>query len=165
MASYIASAFVSQGGALNDITDIVEISGSATKVVTVHEMSIGVTTIQALSLTVAFIKRSSAGVGGGAVVNSILPHQTSFPPATAVVNFWGTAPSPLGTEVGILDFDFADHLGATVSPSTKAKWSSNVPGTPGILLTGTSEFLVGHISTLTTPFTIGFVATIIWSED
>lgn len=164
MATYIASGFTVVGDALTNASDVVEISGSATKIVTVHEMSLGVTTIQAVSLTIGFIKRSSAGSGSPFLSPTILKHQPSSPAPTAVVKLWNGEPI-VGVEEGAIEYDFADHLGATVAPPTKARYVSNVPGTPGILLSGTSEFMVAGIVSNTTPFSIGVLVTVIWSED
>lgn len=81
-------------------TDIFTITGSATKVVRVTEVSVQCTITTAAAVAVQLVKRSSANTGGTSTTPTAVAHDSTNPAATAVVRAYTANPSALGTVVG-----------------------------------------------------------------
>lgn len=165
MATYISSDTFDPGSTITDATLIMEIVGSPSKLVTVHEVSFQVTTLQAITLYVQFYKTNTPAVGGTLYGPPVLKHQSEFPAHTATVRFWQESPLVLPVSIGNVDIGFTNNLGATVSPPTRATYKANIPGTLGINLSGVNECLVAEIVTGTAPIAIVGFGLVIWSED
>ena len=90
--------------AANAATDIVTISGSATKVIRVNKIILSGTQTTAGVTTLYLFRRSTANTGGtlsGGV--TLIPFDTTNPAATATVNVYLGNPTALGTTVGAFD--------------------------------------------------------------
>jgi hypothetical protein len=78
-------------------TDVLTISGSATKVIRVKRVGVSGRATGAGQLDVSLVKHTVANTGGGPVALTAVPHDTTVNPvATAVVNTYASAPSITG---------------------------------------------------------------------
>ena len=84
-------------------TDVYLISGSATKVVRIHTISVSGTTTSGspIKCTINLIKRSTANTGGTSVVSTNVSHDTNNAAATVVARHY-TANPTLGATVGVV---------------------------------------------------------------
>jgi hypothetical protein len=80
-------------------TDLICLSGSATKTVSISQMYIGIQSTAAALQTVYFIKRSTANSGGTSTTLTPLTYDSSNAAATGVVTVYTAAPS-VGSVVG-----------------------------------------------------------------
>jgi hypothetical protein len=84
-------------------TDIFTIQGSASKLVTVTEMSCsGTVATAAASPDLSFIKRSTANLTGTSTSPTGVPNDSNSAAATAVVKAYTVNPGTLGTAVGTI---------------------------------------------------------------
>jgi hypothetical protein len=94
--TYSASAAFSNSGT----GDLFCIYGSATKLVEVKGIRVtGVNGGSTTNASMAIIRRSTLGSGGGLTAITPVPSDTSNPPVTATAMFFTTTPTP-GTTVG-----------------------------------------------------------------
>jgi hypothetical protein len=85
-------------------TDVLTISGSATKTVRVAKIVVGgLMTATGGQLNPLIVRRSAANTGGTSTTPAILPRDTNNSAATAVVTLYTANPASLGTTVGTLD--------------------------------------------------------------
>lgn len=98
-ATYCASA--SGYAAYATPTDIVCITGSASKIVIVTGLKLLMQSTAAALQTISVIKRSVANTGGTPTALTAIPYDSANAAATAVVNTYASAPS-LGAAVGTI---------------------------------------------------------------
>lgn len=103
--TYVATG-VGYGGYATP-TDMLTIVGSASKTILITNIYIGAQATAGTLMTFYLTKRSTANAGGTATQPAIIPHDSTNPAASAVVNLYSAAPTP-GTALGDI------HL-ATVS--------------------------------------------------
>lgn len=87
--------------AASSCTDLVRISGSATKTVFVEEIRLSATATAAKTLDVRLAKRSTANSGGTATQPTVVKHSSDDAAGTAVVDIY-TANPTAGTLTGIV---------------------------------------------------------------
>lgn len=92
-------------------TDMITISGSATKIIKIKRIVLSVTLTVAALGTVLLVKRSAANSGGTSSNQTIVPLDSTNDAATAVVKKYTANPSALGNPLG-----FIKHI-STVFPS------------------------------------------------
>lgn len=143
-------------------TDILNIFGSASKLVTVNRIKVtGITSAAtAITLDCRLIKRSTAGTLGSAVLTALTatPLDSSNPAGSAVVSTVGTANyTTLGTIVGEVA---SEKLALTLSPATATDFpQSNVGAvftfndgvTQNVTLRGVAEQLAINLNAPTLP--------------
>lgn len=150
-------------------TDVFTITGSASKTVYVHKITVtGNRTAHAHDL-VQLIKRSTANTGGTSVTRTAVPYDSNNAAATATIRSY-TANPTIGTEVGVIysrrvSFPVqtpsnAQGNGGSVNPWV---WEYSDIGQP-ITLRGTSEVLAINLNGIT--ITGGILQfSIEWSEE
>lgn len=87
--------------AASTCTDLVRISGSATKTVFVQEIRLSATATAGKTLDVRLAKRSTANADGTSTAPTVVPHDADAAAGTAVVLAY-TANPTVGTLVGII---------------------------------------------------------------
>jgi hypothetical protein len=157
-------------------TDIVTITGSATKVVKVRKVHIsGIATIGA-QIDVFLIKRSSANSGGTAVTVNKVPYDSLNAAATATVVYYTANPSTLG---GTVNAGTISQSMLYLCPSTVGAASASGPLTSGnyidiefkdgdkqpLTLRGTSEVLAINLNGITVPAGTNLEIDIEWTEE
>lgn len=95
------SAAIDDLVAASSCTDLVRISGSATKTVFVQEVRVSATATAAKTLDLRLAKRSTANSSGTATQPTVVPHDADSAAGTAVVDAY-TANPTVGTLVGII---------------------------------------------------------------
>jgi len=83
-------------------TDIFLITGSATKVIKIKKFIISGTQTTSGSISILINKRSTDNTGGTFSNPAIVPFDSSYPTATAVVRAYTANPTALGTLVGMV---------------------------------------------------------------
>ena len=120
-------------------TDFWQIIGSATKTVRVLRISISGFATAAISEDIQLWKRTTASTGGTPTAPLIAKHDSNDAAATAVVNSFGTVPTPLGTTAGILRAAKL-NLGATGAAGV-ITWDFTTRNSKGLVLRGVAEQL------------------------
>lgn len=87
--------------AVSSCTDLLRISGSASKTVFVQEIRLSATATAGKTLDVRLARRSTANSGGTATQPTVVPHSSDDAAGTAVVDIY-TANPTVGTLVGII---------------------------------------------------------------
>lgn len=149
-------------------TDLMTISGSASKIIRVYAMNLRVHTTAGALQNLFFIKRSTANTGGTATNPAGLALDSNDAAATGVVTLYTAAPTP-GTGVTI----YQHSLVTTVPTAAPAGFSfmdkQLSPATPAsvkpVTLRGTAESLAMNFAGAALP--AGFTASweIVWSES
>lgn len=86
----------------NSATDVLTISGSATKTIRIYRIIFFLTSNNSKESTLNGVRRSSLNTGGTFTLLTNVPHHTVNPAATAVVKAYTQNPSALGSTVGNL---------------------------------------------------------------
>lgn len=139
-------------------TDLIVISGSASKTVLVTGISIQIQSTAAALQTLYYVKRSTANTGGTATAQTALPLDSADATATAVVSLYTAAPTT-GTPVGnyaILQVVSAIATGAPTGINPLSSSASMVTDLrQGVILHGAGESLCLNYAgaALTTGFT------------
>lgn len=84
-------------------TDVLQIYGSATKVIRVKSILIAGTATAASNIIANLIRRSTANSGGTSTVPVGVPRDTTNDTATAALRLYTVNPTALGTAVGTID--------------------------------------------------------------
>lgn len=84
-------------------TDMITVTGSASKTVKVWSLRVCTTNTLAGSQEFRLIKRSTADTGGTAVASTLIPQDSASAAVTATVNHYTANPGALGTAVGTLN--------------------------------------------------------------
>lgn len=107
-------------------TDLITISGSATKTIVVLNFQIGAHSNAAALQTFYFLRRSTANTGGTSTNPTAVKYDSSQGAATAVVNVYTAAPT-LGTTAGTLRINEISSTTATTAAgmTTLAGTSTN----------------------------------------
>lgn len=97
-ASYSATAIAVGAGAVT--TDVFRITGSASRTIRVTKIAFSGTQTTAAVRDVVIIKRSTANTGGTVATITAVPHDSTSPAASAVVQSYTTNAATLGTSIG-----------------------------------------------------------------
>lgn len=143
-------------------TDVFTLTGSASKTIRIHEISITGSATAAAFANISIIKRSTANTAGTSTTPAVVPHDSANAAGTAVARAY-TANPTLGTTVGTIKstrmlFD------STTIVSTAYVWQQGSNPCQAIVLRGTSEVLAINMNGVT--FTTGVVNIhIVWTEE
>lgn len=148
-------------------TDILVLTGSATKIVKVTQINISASASNVGRVDLYAIKRTSANTGGTISHPLIVKYDSLNPSATAVVNLYSANPSTLGT--GIL-FAGTQYI---IPGSQGNTWLPNVPliveyGTrnnQAITLRGVNESVAISLNGNVIPTGLEMYITIEWTEE
>lgn len=111
-------------------TDMLTISGSASKTVIITALNIAPSATAATVGTFYWIKRSAANTGGTAAAQTAVPFDSADAPASAVVNLYSVIPSGLGAAVGNVGIAVASINAATGVPAAYGYIGSTANGVP-----------------------------------
>ena len=148
-------------------TDMTTITGSATK--TVRVLSFELTPVQTTRNLTAYymIKRSTANSSGTSTSPTIVPLDSNFAAATAVVRQY-TANPTLGNTVGPIELVrvLSDDSGANAVGGGGYVFDFTKNGTaPGLILRGTSQVLALNLNGIALPAGLSIVGTWTWVEE
>jgi hypothetical protein len=141
-------------------TDIFTITGSATKNVRIHRVTVTATLGTAAAQNVMLIKRSAANTGGTSATVTNVPLDSSYAAATATVRSYTVNPTGLGAAVGTLRVRRIAMPLATASALDVADFAFSVP----VILRGTAQVLSVNLNSGNTGAAV-FSAFVEWSED
>jgi hypothetical protein len=99
-------------------TDMLVISGSATKTVAVTNLFMQIQSTSAALQTLYFVKRSTANTGGTASNPAAVPLDSAEDAATAALSLYSVIPDALGTSVGNVAIAVAASVALTGTPGT-----------------------------------------------
>jgi hypothetical protein len=137
-------------GYANNGTDIFTISGSATKTIRIKHISVDGTQTTGSVRTVLLIKRSTANTGGTSTVLSAVPYDSLNSPATAVVRYYTTNPTTLGTTVGQFHNEKLVIGGTNATDSDALVFETqDTYGMQDITLRGANELLAINMNAVT----------------
>jgi hypothetical protein len=150
-ATYSASAVNTTMAATP--TDVLTISGAATKRITITRLKISGTQTTAAMATVSIVKRSAADTGGTSAALTIVPHDSNNPTSQATVLGWTANPTGLGASVGVLR-TYKLFLPATAgttpfNPIVDLDFSHTNGFSQGIVLHSTAEILAINFNGVT----------------
>jgi hypothetical protein len=146
-------------------TDMVTVTGSATKTIRVLRIILSAIQTTGASQEFLIIKRSTANTGGTSTTATNVPFATSFAAATATVRAY-TANPTTGTAVGTINVTkFFVPAGGTAQRNDYVFDFSNNGLYPGIVLSGTSEVLALNFNGAALPGGLNVDCTIEWSEE
>jgi hypothetical protein len=157
--SATGSAFVPAATA----TDIYLISGSNTKTIRIHKVSVSGTTTSgsAIKCTIKLIKRSTANTGGTSVTSTIVSHDSNNATATAVAKHY-TANPTVGTDAGTIRSITNSFQSSGITKGSIDFDFVNDGGQP-VILRGTGQNLAVNLNSTT--ITGGVISVSIeWSE-
>lgn len=150
-------------------TDLLTITGSATKIIRIVQMQLLPRSTSAALQNISFIRRSAANTGGTSTTPTGFPVDSADPAATAVVNLYSAAPT-LGTALTTLGVQRAVSGTLTGAPGSIALsnvvlQSSSILFHKPIILRGITESLCMNYGGAA--LTAGFSAewTITWTES
>lgn len=148
-------------------TDIITITGSATK--TIRVLSIEFTSVQTTRalINMFIIKRSAANTGGTSTTPTVVPADSNNAAPTAVVRVY-TANPTVGAAVGNLSIVkvLSDDSGANAVGGSGYMWDFTKGGfAQGAILRGTSQVLAVSLNGATLPIGLSVVATVTWTEE
>jgi hypothetical protein len=144
-------------------TDIFLLSGSNSKTIRVHKVSVSGTTTSgsAIKCTIKLIKRSTANTGGTSVTSTIVPHDSNNATATAVAKHY-TANPTVGTDAGTIRSITNSFQASGITKGSIDFDFVNDGGQP-VILRGTGENLAVNLNSTT--ITGGVVSVSVeWSE-
>jgi len=149
-------------------TDILTITGSASKTIRITMMTISCTTTagSGFSASLTIVRRSTANTGGTSTTITAGLHDTTNAAATAVVRSYTANPSALGTANGIIRahrFSIGTAGGAgNIGPLNE--WDFGARPSQAIVLRGTGDMLAINLGgvTITSPI---LSASIEWTEE
>lgn len=148
-------------------TDVFTLTGSATKIVRVKRIYIGVSATNPLTFTFSFVKRSTANTGGTSSTLTAVPFDSADSAATAVARSY-TANPTLGTSVGTLG-----NVRISVPQNVPLGGVSNgpidsidfhLPNAMPVVLRGTGEVLAVNMGA-TTLAGNNLAMSIVWTEE
>jgi len=145
-------------------TDVVILSGSATRIIKVRRVILGGAATSASAFVMNLVRRSTAATGGTATTPTPIRRDTTEQAATAEVQQFSANPSAVGTAVGTLQ-SVRVNLGALATPNPPFDRSFGDLTTEPILLRGASEFLAVDFAGASIPGGMVFDYTIIWTEE
>lgn len=137
--------------AVAGVTDLITITGSATKTVRVTRISLFATQTTGTVGTVSLIKRSAANTGGTFSAKTAVPHDSNNAAATVVVNAYTANPTALGAAVGTLRTKFiaiGSPTSTNANPIIPDDFISEFGNraAQGLILRGTSQILAINLN-------------------
>lgn len=155
------SAAIDDLAAANTCTDLLRISGSATKTVFVQEIRISATATAGKTLDIRLARRSTANSGGTASQPTVVKHDTDSAAGTAVVDAY-TANPTVGTLVGLLRSTRYTIVAVDVQPCPELVFDLRKDG--GIRLEGVAQGLTIELDGETAGAGNAFSISVTWSE-
>ena len=147
-------------------TDVVVLSGSATKVVRVTKVTLVGTATAASIYDHYVIKRTAANTGGTSTTPTAAKSDSNDPAQSATIRLYTANPSALGT--GVTVEANKTYLSASATPGAAALPIVYTFGTRGdkpIVLRGTSESLAFNFGGAAVPSGANLYIAIEWTED
>lgn len=147
-------------------TDVVVLTGSATKVVRVTKVSIVGTATAASIYDHYLIKRTAANTGGTSTTPTPAKSDSNDPSPSATVKLYSANPSALGA--GITVEANKTYLSASATPGAAALPTVYTFGTrndKAIVLRGTSESIAWNFGGQAVPSGASLYMSIEWTED
>jgi hypothetical protein len=140
-------------------TDMIAITGSATKTVAIVNFGLQIQSTAAALQTLYFIKRSAANTGGTATNPTAFALDSTNAAATAVVNLYSAAPAGLGAAVGtVLPLQFSSSTLTTAGAQTSLGTATSLLDLrQPVILRGVAESLALNYNGAA--LTAGFAAT------
>lgn len=146
-------------------TDIVTITGSASKTVRITRIAIGGTLTTGAVRDVSLIKRSAANSGGTSATMTAVPHDSNSAGATATVLSYTANPTSLGAEVGdIRDYKIEFPATNLSSASNPFEVTFGDASSQAVVLRGTSQVLAVNLEGNTANGS-SFNISIQWTEE
>jgi hypothetical protein len=150
-------------------TDLITISGSATKTIRVFSIEVFMTATALADANFFLIKRSAANTGGTSTAKTIVPLDSNFAAGTAVVTVYTANPTALGAAVGTISTASVLVGGTTSVTAAQLGYTFNLmsPNFPsGVVLRGTSQLLALNFNGAAVP-TGGAIqgVNIMWTEE
>lgn len=144
-------------------TDVVTLSGSASKTIKIVEIGISGSATAAITLSVQLIKRSATNTTGTSTTPTVVPLDSANAAGTAVFRAYTANPGALGTVVGTIKAYKLLIDSTTIASNFVIYQHGSMPGQP-IVLRGTGEFL-GINFNATTVTGSSMCIYIIWTEE
>ena len=141
-ATYSAAATFA---AAASATDIFTITGSATKTIYIRRIRVQATQTIGAVRDILLIKRSAANTGGTSTTPTLVPHDSVYSAATAVVRAYTANPSGLGAAVGDVRRDKIWIPSTAVAPEENT-WEFAPSFTQPLVLRGTSQMLCVNLN-------------------
>ncbi len=147
-------------------TDIVTISGSATKTVKITKIAITADATGASVLDFYTFIRSAADTGGTSAAVTAASHDSNNPAPTAAVLKYTANPATLGAGVMFASDHYALPAAATTGyPGTPWVVDAGIRNTQPIVLRGTSQFFTVNLNGQTIPAGTVVYVNIEWTEE
>lgn len=137
-ATYSAAFVALAGGSIT--TDLVNLSGSASKTIRIVRLTFSATQTTAAMRDILLIKRSTANNGGASSNASIVPNDSTSVAATAIFKGYTTNAGSLGTAVGTMRA-WKSFISTTAAAPTIYEWKAGEGPSQAIILRGANESL------------------------
>jgi len=142
-ATYSAGIELAAATMAANATDLVQIIGSATKIIKIQHIQITADATAAAAVDLYILKRTAANTGGTAVAITGIAHDSKDPAYTATVQYYTANPSALGAGQIIRLQSYALPVaGTTGYPFTPAVWNFGNRPSRCPTLRGVGESLV-----------------------
>jgi hypothetical protein len=160
-ASYSMSATVTTAATA---TDVVTITGSATKTVRVTLIRVSGLATTAITTPVLLIKRSAANTGGTSAALTAVPHDSNNAAATATGLSYTANPTGLGAAVGTMRQDRLTFAVTASTADAPLVWDFGARPSQAVVLRGTTQVLAVNLNSTT--ITGGSISIDIeWTEE
>lgn len=148
-------------------TDIIVISGSASKVIRVTNIAISVTENTRSIVQLLLVKRSTANTGGVTVAVAPVAHDSNNPAATAAPVVYTTNPAALGTGLNLLRIDLLvpDISAALTYPDKNFVPGAGFGNGQAIVLRGVAQSLAINLNGTTPLAGFQIKCSITWTEE
>ncbi len=144
-------------------TDVVILSGSASRLVKLRRILVGGAATAASVFVFNLNRRSTAASGGTATTPTPVRRDTRDQAATAVVQQFSANPSAVGTDAGLL-LAIRHSLGALATPGVSSQFLLGDNTEESIALQN-GEFLAINFGGAAIPSGMVFDYTLVWTEE
>lgn len=148
----------------NSSTDVLTISGSATKTIKIFEIFFHMTATTGSNATIIGLRRSSLNTGGTSTLLTNVPYDTNNAASTAVVRSYTANPTALGTLVGNMITNGLYISGGGTIASTPFNYLVDNDIEQPIVLRGINQLFAINMNGVTFSGNTAR-ATLVWTEE
>jgi len=146
-------------------TDMVTLTGSATRTIRVLSVELSTTQTTAGLNTFFLVKRSAANTGGTSAALTIVPLDSNNIVATATPLSYSANPTGLGSAVGnVRATKLLSQIPTGLNNSVYV-WNFDSPGSQPVYLRGTAQVLALNFNSVALPAGLSVNCTFTWTEE
>jgi hypothetical protein len=145
-------------------TDVLTITGSATKTVRIKKIVLSGLATTAGQYVWLIVRRSSANTGGTSTAPTPLKHDVNDPAATATLTLYTVNPGAIGTQIGTVRGGRLFH-NVTTAQNDRLVFDFSTNQDKALILRGTSDIIAINGNSVALPAGATLDVEISWEED